>query len=366
MTRFLLLLLLLPAAAPALAQAPPALATRLVAEGFERPLFVTHAGDRSGRLFVVEQPGTIRVIEDGAVDPEPFLDIRDLVSFGGERGLLGLAFHPDFAENRYFYVNYTRKRDGASVVARFEARRNPARRLESRKTLLRFSQPFGNHNGGMLAFGPDGLLYIGAGDGGGGGDPGDRAQDPDELLGKILRIDVDGGRRYAIPDDNPFADGGGAPEIFALGFRNPWRFSFDRAAGALRVADVGQGRREEAMVVKAGRNYGWRLREGSLCFRPSEGCADGVKLVGPQVEYRHAQGRCSITGGYVYRGRDIPALRGTYLYADFCSGEAFGRRRGEDEVLLRTGMRIASFGEDRKGELYIVDIAGRVLQLVPG
>ena len=223
--------------------------------------------------------------------------------------------------------------------------------------LLSVAQPFSNHNGGMLAFGPDGHLYIALGDGGGGGDPGNRAQNPSTLLGKILRIDVDGARPYAIPPGNPFADGGGRPEIFALGLRNPWRFSFDRRNGRLLAGDVGQGRVEEIDLIRRGRNYGWPIMEGPLCFRPATGC-DRSGLTLPLASYRQLRGRCSITAGYVYRGAAIPDLVGTHLSGDFCSGEIFGLRRRERSLLLDTELRISSFGEDEAGEVYVVDIDG--------
>jgi glucose/arabinose dehydrogenase len=224
---------------------------------------VTHAGDGSGRLFVVEQAGRIRIVESGAVLEPPFLDLKNLVKSGGERGLLGLAFHPDFATNRRFFVDYTREPDGATVIAEHHAGTDSANRADPLgRVLLTVAQPFSNHNGGMLAFGPDGDLYIGLGDGGSGGDPGNRAQNPNELLGKILRIDVDGARPYAIPPLNPFANGGGRPEIYALGLRNPWRFAFDRADGRLLAGDVGQNRVEEVDVIARGGNYGWPILEG--------------------------------------------------------------------------------------------------------
>jgi glucose/arabinose dehydrogenase len=335
-----------------------------VALGLDRPVFVTHAGDGAGRLFVVEQAGMIRIVEGGALIERPFLDLRDKVAAGGERGLLGLAFHPSFAANGRFFIHYTRRRDGASVLAEFAVGSDSSRARAAGRTLLTVAQPFANHNGGMIAFGPDGFLYVGLGDGGSGGDPGNRAQDPDELLGKILRLDVDGRRPYAIPEDNPFADGGGRPEIYALGLRNPWRFSFDRERGRLFAGDVGQHSVEEIDVIRLGRNYGWRILEGSRCFNPPEDCRRrGLKR--PRAEYRHARGRCSVTGGYVYRGRAIPELEGTYLFGDFCSGEIFGLRKGVRSLLLATDLRISSFGEDEAGELYVVDHGGGVYRLEP-
>ncbi len=336
----------------------------LVVDGLTRPLFVTPAGDGSGRLFVVEQAGRIRIVENGAVLERPFLDLTELVKSGGERGLLGLAFHPGFKANGRFFVDYTREPDGATVIAEYHAAAmNPNRADPLGRLLLTVAQPFANHNGGMLAFGPDGDLYIGLGDGGSGGDPGNRAQNPNELLGKILRIDIDGARPYAIPADNPFAKGGGRAEIYALGLRNPWRFAFDRADGRLLTGDVGQNRVEEIDVIERGGNYGWPILEGPLCYRPKAGC-DRTGLAPPVADYRHDRGRCSITGGYVYRGSALPELVGTYLYGDFCSGEIFGLRQGVTSVLLDTDLQIASFGEDRNGEVYVVDLRGAVYRIV--
>ncbi|WP_455245408.1 PQQ-dependent sugar dehydrogenase [Petrachloros mirabilis] len=342
----------------------------VVTQGLQSPLFLTHAGNGSGQLFVVEQPGTIRLIDRGVLIEKPFLELRDRVSARGEQGLLGLAFHPGHRRNGRLFVNYTRKSDGATVVSEF-TRRNQEHQVaaSTERILMVVPQPYSNHNGGMVAFGPDGHLYIGLGDGGSGGDPQNRAQNSDELLGKILRIDVDRGRPYATPDDNPFSGGGGSPEIFALGFRNPWRFSFDRETGMLWLADVGQNKWEEVDLVTAGGNYGWRVMEGTHCYDPDRDCnSDGLTF--PIAEYGHEQGRCSITGGYVYRGRLIPSLRGTYLFGDYCSGEIFAVTAGADHkktsavrILMRTGFRISSFGEDEAGELYLVDHNGGVHRL---
>jgi glucose/arabinose dehydrogenase len=351
-----------PAAAPP-ARAAPAIELELVLDGLSQPLFLTHAGDGSGRLFVVEQTGRIRILgRDAGLDP-PFLDLTDQVETGSERGLLGLAFHPDFAANGRFFVNYTRAPDGASVVAEFHAGASHEHADPQERVLLTVAQPFANHNGGMVAFGPDGYLYIGLGDGGSAGDPGDRAQNPNELLGKILRIDVDGARPYGIPKDNPFAGGGGRPEVYALGLRNPWRFAFDRKDGRLLVGDVGQNRIEEIDLVGRGGNYGWPLMEGRSCYRPATDCErPGLTL--PMAQYQHGQGRCSVTGGYVYRGSALPGLAGSYLFADFCSGEIFGLRQDARSMLLDTRLQIASFGEDAAGEIYVVDLGGAVYRIV--
>jgi glucose/arabinose dehydrogenase len=348
----------------AAARAETGVDLQLVVDGLRQPVFVTNAGDGSGRLFVVEQAGRILILKDGALAERPFLDLREEVRAGGERGLLGLAFHPGFAGNGRFFVDYTREPDGATVIAELRAEPGQPDRVEPPgRVLLTVAQPFANHNGGMVAFGPDGHLYVGLGDGGSAGDPGDRAQNPEELLGKILRLDVDGAEPYAIPADNPYAQGGGRPEIFALGLRNPWRFSFDRKDGRLLAGDVGQNRIEEIDVVRRGGNYGWRLMEGRSCYRPESGC-ERPGLEPPIAEYQQEQGRCSVTGGYVYRGAQIPGLEGTYVFGDYCSGEIFGLRQGEPSVLLDPGLALASFGEDAAGELYVVDLGGAIYRIV--
>ena len=343
----------------------------IVTHGLQLPLFATHGADGSGHLFVLEQPGLIRVIDHGVLREAPFLDLRDRVwTKGNEQGLLGLAFHPEHRGNGRFFVNYNRREDGATVVAEFTRNgRSLDVSAETERILLVVPQPYLNHNGGMMAFGPDGMLYIGRGDGGSKGDPQNRAQNPQELLGKILRIDVNRGQPYAVPLDNPFVTGKGRPEVFALGVRNPWRFSFDRETGLLWLADVGQYKWEEIDIVVAGGNYGWRIMEGAHCYNPEEGCSpDGLMF--PIAEYGHEEGRCSITGGYVYRGPSVQALRGTYVFGDYCSGELFGisadaNRKGSTvpRVLMRTGLRISSFGEDQAGEIYIVDHRGGVYRL---
>ena len=259
----------------------------LVTAGLDHPLFLTHAGDRSGRLFVVEQPGTIHIVDRGVLRKEPFLDIRDRVATDGpERGLLGLAFHPDYPRNGRFFVNYTRQPDGATVVAEYRRGGSTDAASRDERVLLVVMQPAPNHNGGMGAFGPDGYLYVGLGDGGGIGDPDNRAQNFNELLGKILRIDVDHGDPYMIPADNPFAKEGGRPEIYAAGLRNPWRFSFDFTTAELWVADVGQNKWEEVDLVTRGGNYGWRVTEGFHCFNPSVSCQTRG-LAAPVMEYGH-------------------------------------------------------------------------------
>lgn len=340
--------------------------TPIVTDGLESPLFLTHAGDGSGRLFVVEQPGRIRVLERGVLLSTPFFDITERVLSGGERGLLGLAFHPDYRRNGRFFVNYNRKSDGATVLGEYRLGAAPTMALRDERVLMVVPQPYANHNGGMLAFGPDGYLYIGRGDGGSGGDPDNRAQNPEDLLGKILRIDVDRGDPYGIPSDNPFAKEGGRPEIFAFGLRNPWRFSFDSKSGELWVADVGQNKWEEIDLVTRGGNYGWRVMEGTHCYSPALLC-ETKDLIAPILEYPHEKGRCSVIGGYVYRGRVLTGLAGQYVYGDFCSGEIFGFQRTQEGkvsheplVLIKTPLRISSFGEDEAGELYVLDHSGGV------
>ncbi len=335
----------------------------IINSGLAAPLFVTTANDGSGRLFIVEQAGRIRTWAGGSLRQRPFLDLAARVLAGGERGLLGLVFHPQFAANRRFFVNYTRRPDGATIVSEFRASEDGSVALPGERRLLIVPQPFANHNGGMLAFGPGGALFIGLGDGGSAGDPLNRAQNRNSLLGKILRIDVNRSQPYAIPASNPFARGGGRPEIFAMGFRNPWRFSFDRLTGQLYVGDVGQSSVEEIDIVSRGFNYGWPLMEGDRCFEPALAC-DVHDLKQPVASYAQTGGRCSITGGYVYRGQHVPALYGTYVYGDFCTGEIFALAGGQTTVLLDTDLNIASFGENRAGELYVVDLQGTIQAIV--
>ncbi len=348
-----------------------ALSTLSFAPSLKSPVFLTHARDQSGRLFIVEQPGTIRILEKGKLLEAPFLDIKERVLLGGEQGLLGLAFHPEYRLNGRFFVNYTRKDDGATVIAEYHRSERVDLAGREERVLVSIPQPYPNHNGGMIAFGPDGYLYIGMGDGGAGGDPQNRAQNKNELLGKLLRIDVNNLVPYGIPKDNPFIKSKESHEVFAIGLRNPWRFSFDRETGDLWLADVGQNKWEEVNVVRKGGNYGWRVMEGFHCFNLPEPCGK-ENFTSPLIEYDHQGGRCSITGGYVYRGKAIPALVGTYLYGDFCSGELFlvrttqgGQVSGEPWV-LKTNAAISSFGEDENGEIYLLDRKGAVYLLAPG
>jgi glucose/arabinose dehydrogenase len=338
-----------------------------VATGLVQPVAIAHAGDT--RLFITEQRGTVVIFDGTRILPAPFLDLRNLVgSSGFEQGLLSVAFHPRYAENGFFYVNYTDV-GGDTVVARYSVSASDPNRADitTARVLLRIDQPFANHNGGQMQFGPDGYLYIGMGDGGFGGDPGNRAQNLGDLLGKMLRIDVDSGNPYGIPPSNPFINTPGArDEIWSFGLRNPWRFTFDRASGDLWIADVGQGLLEEVNFQPAtstGReNWGWRLMEGTRCFNPTSNCNDGT-LVLPVIEYGHDNGACSVTGGYVYRGTRFARLAGTYIYGDFCNGVIWGATRNgmggfTSRVLLDTSFSLSTFGEDIAGELYVADHAG--------
>lgn len=337
-----------------------------IVTGLASPIYVTSAKDGTDRRFIVEQGGVIKVLQPGATTPSVFLDITTRVLSGGERGLLGLAFHPRYAVNGRFFVNYTRQPDGATVIAEYGVSDSDPNVADSTETvLLTFAQPFANHNGGMIEFGPDGFLYIGTGDGGSANDPGNRAQNIDEFLGKILRIDVDhpnGTIPYSSPSDNPFFGAtAGRDEIYATGMRNPWRFSFDRATGDLYVGDVGQGAWEEVDLVTLGGNYGWRLFEGNHCTNLA-GC-DATGLTFPITEYGHTGGRCSITGGYVYRGVRSTLPTGTYVYGDYCTGEVFTLTGSAQALALDTSLNVSSFGEDEAGELYVVGLGGTVHRL---
>lgn len=347
------------------------LAVEEVAAGLSNPLYLTApAGD--SRLFVVEQAGRIRIIKSGQVLQSPFLDITSRVSSGGERGLLSVAFHPSYATNGFFFVNFT-DLAGNTRVERFSVSANPdLAGPASSKLILTVAQPFPNHNGGLNLFGSDGMLYIGLGDGGSAGDPQANAQDRGVLLGKILRIDIDRGDPYAIPPDNPFVGQQGARgEIWAYGLRNPWRFAFDRTAALLYVADVGQSRFEEVNVVAASRpgvNYGWVTMEGASCFNSSSCNQQGFEL--PVLVYDHSGGACSITGGFVYRGTSLPEIAGHYFYSDYCAGflRSFRYQNGAavDQRTWDVGSigSITSFGEDSGGELYMTSSNGRVYRIV--
>jgi glucose/arabinose dehydrogenase len=351
---------------------PGDVALEVLASGLSSPVFVTDAPGDPSRLFIVEKPGRIRVLRDATLLATPFLDLSSITSDGGERGLLGLAFHPRYATNGHFFVNHT-DNAGNTRILRFSGSGDLAD-AASLEIVLEISQPYGNHNGGHLAFGPDGLLYIGMGDGGSAGDPDGNGQDLATLLGSMLRIDVDA-LPYSVPSDNPFVgDAGAAPEAWAYGLRNPWRFSFDRVTGDLWIGDVGQNAVEEVSFQSAssggGENYGWNRLEGSRCYAPAACDPSGTVL--PVHEYEHGVG-CSVTGGYVYRGSALPALTGRYLFADYCQGWvrsfAFDGSAVTDVLdhsdALGPLESIVSFGEDAAGELYIVSMAGTVYRLVP-
>ncbi len=353
---------------------PWVITTSKIVGGLSAPTQVTNAGDGTNRLFVAEARGTIRVVENGALKAGYFMDIRTKVADGGERGLLGIAFDPDFETNRRLFVYYTRN-GGDIVVARYKtnASRTNVDESTGKPILLIEHSAAGNHNGGGMAFGPDGFLYIAVGDGGGSGDPGNDAQRKDSLLGKVLRINTDGtGQgtfdRYSIPKSNPYAGPTqGRGEIWARGLRNPWRISFDRGTGALFVADVGQERYEEINRQSAGaggRNYGWNAMEGKHCYKPSKCPKSGDTL--PVAEYTHAGGNCSITGGYVYRGPTQADLVGQYVFADFCSGKIWSMPQGGSTITLRrdTTENISSFGEHENGELYMVTFGGSLFRIL--
>jgi glucose/arabinose dehydrogenase len=354
-----------------------AITTQAVASGFTRPLDLEQPGDNSGRLFVVEQGGTIRIIQNGAVLPQPFLNIAGKVITGGEMGLLGLTFHPSFQTNRKFYVNYVHNAGGQiqSVIAEYMASAADPNQADpaSERILLTVNQTgnFTNHKAGQLAFGNDGFLYFGLGDGGSEGDPLGNGQNTQTLLGKMMRIDVNAtspGQQYAVPPDNPFTAGGGLPEIYAVGFRNPWRFSFDRPSGRLFVADVGQDKFEEIDIVQKGGNYGWSIMEASHCFKPPTGCnMAGLSL--PIVEIPHPEAE-AVMGGFVYHGTALAGMQGAYIFGDL-SGKIWSLMENPPNTFTRaqladTGVNISSFGQDSAGELYVVDIGGgRVLKIVP-
>jgi glucose/arabinose dehydrogenase len=351
-----------------------------VASGLSSPVLVTHAGDGSGRLFVVEQTGKIKILKGGTVLPTPFLSLSASILAGGEQGLLGLAFHPQFESNGKFYV-YITLRNGNNAVNEYRVDAPytaDTARWQTGRRIMTISHPtYSNHNGGNLAFGPDGYLYIGTGDGGSSGDPFNRSQNLNSFLGKILRINPNlpnaaGTRNYRIPQTNPYVGRTGLDEIWARGVRNPWRYSFDRANGDLWIGDVGQNRWEEidrsraVSGLNAGRglNYGWRVMEGRACFNPSTACNKTGKVV-PIAVYGHSLG-CSVTGGYVSRGPDA-LLAGGYIYGDFCSGRIWGfdaAAASPTPALLKdTTLNISSFGEDEAGNLYVVDLGGSVYLL---
>ena len=371
-----------PSATPTPTAAPawPAISLNPVASGLASPVDMADPNDgssrsSSGRLFVVEQAGRVRIIRNGQLDATPLLDITDRVRCCGERGLLGIALPPGYTQKGYFYLNYTTDALGKlqSRISRFHLSGDTnIADPDSEQIVLAYDQPFGNHNGGGLAFGPDGFLYIGVGDGGSSGDPDNRAQNLSDILGKMLRIDVETGNpaTYTIPASNPFVGQTNArPEIWSYGLRNPWRYSFDRQTGDLFVADVGQNGYEEIDFQPAasggGENYGWRITEGTHCYNPNP--CDSAGLTLPVADYDRSDGR-SVTGGFVYRGAAWPALQGIYLYADYVSGRVWGLRftstGWENRLLLESNRNISSFGQDAAGELYVIDHAGGILRVI--
>jgi glucose/arabinose dehydrogenase len=357
-------------------EGPVPVALQDVATGLDLPVYLT-APPGDPRLFIVEKGGAIRVVAGGTLLPTPFLDLTGRVSTGSEQGLLGLAFDPAYATSGRFYVHYTDPA-GTTTLSSFRVSAGSPDQADpaSETVLLTAEQPFDNHNGGQILFGPDGMLYLGLGDGGSGGDPGGRGQSLADLLGDILRVDVGDGTSYTVPSDNPFvAVAGARPEVWSYGLRNPWRFSFDPASGDLYIADVGQNAWEEVDVATAasgagrGANFGWNATEGRHCFA-DPGC-DPAGYALPVLEYSHAEG-CSITGGYVYRGAAIPALQGHYFYGDYCSGWVRSFRFQDGQATepyqwstLAPGGPVTSFGQDAQGELYLLTAGGRVSRIVP-
>jgi glucose/arabinose dehydrogenase len=346
------------------------IALQTFASGFSSPVAIVNAGD--SRLFVVQRGGLIRIVNaNGTINTTPFLSLSSIITAGGERGLLGLAFHPDYATNGRFYVNYTRSGDGATVIAKYTVSTtdpniaNPA----SAEVLLTIAQPFSNHNGGSLNFGPDGYLYIGMGDGGSGGDPDNYGQNINSLLGKMLRIDVDVESGYTIPADNPYVGVAGADEIWGVGMRNPWKFSFDTQTGDLWIADVGQNEREEINKVSApltaGLNFGWRCYEANIPYN-TNGCQSASNYFMPVANYNLGSGNCSITGGYVYRGTTYSNMVGKYFFADYCSNRIgwVGNNGGTITWTSAFGGNFTSFGEDINGELYVAGISNGIVSRI--
>lgn len=367
----ILVAFLFSALSAASAQPLPKIELELVGSGFNEPVHIVGQPGLPERLLVTEQAGRVYSLDHGVKGLEPFLDLSAVVDSGGEKGLLSIAFHPQFKRNGKIYVNYTKSDpELRTVVAELKLDPTTGRiDTKTERQILAVNQPYSNHNGGQIAFGPDGMLFIGMGDGGSRMDPRGHGQNTDSLLGDILRIDVDGGDPYGVPMDNPFSEGrGGKPEIWAFGFRNPWRFSFDRKTGELWVGDVGQDHFEEIDIVRRGGNFGWNVYEGSRCLRIQIDCKrHGFEM--PVVEYGHDVGQ-SVTGGFVYRGEKFPELQGVYLYADYVTGRIWGVRYAGGKVqqpslLLDTSHRISSFGESTNGELYLASHnKGEIYQIV--
>jgi glucose/arabinose dehydrogenase len=371
----LVALLLSPAAsaqaAPSQTSIPPNIVLEPVISGLDHPVLATNAGDGSGRIFIVQQTGQILILKGTTLNATPFLDVSGLITnpAGGEQGLLGLAFDPNYSTNGNFFITYTDKTDvGNDILERFHVSANAdIADSNSGQIVLSVTEPFENHNGGNIAFGPDGFLYFGLGDGGNGGDPQGNGQNTNTLLGKLLRLDVSS-LPYSIPSGNPFTGAGVKHEIWSYGLRNPWRFSFDKSTGDLYVGDVGQGAEEEidfqAAGAAGGQNYGWNSREGNLCYAT---CTIPSGYVPPVSVYTHSDG-CAVTGGYVYRGTQFPALQGVYLFSDYCSGTLWGMYKNSSnqwvkKAIMETGYNVSSFGEDEAGELYIVDLGGNLVHI---
>ncbi len=340
---------------------------------FSRPIDFVAANDGSNRIFIAEQAGTIRMFtnDEKATTSSPFLDISSKVSYGGERGLLGLALHPDFKNNGFFFINYTRGSPMETVISRFKATGNTADPA-SEEVILTYPQPQSNHNGGGLLFGKDGFLYIASGDGGGGGDPQNYAQNLSSLLGKILRIDINSTEKgkYGIPADNPFRNNSQSyrEEIYAYGLRNPWRISFDEVSGQIWAGDVGQNAKEEIDIIVKGGNYGWRKKEGKNCYNPASNCEEDG-FIAPVWDYGRGDGDVSVTGGFVYRGKNLPSLTGKYIYGDYASGRIWALHIREDKsvthtLLIEKGGNISSFGIDANKELYFCQHnTGKIMKL---
>ena len=380
------ILLLLPLFLAQESASQPALALERVVKGLDQPLFLTSPAGDFERLFILERPGRIRILKSGVLLEEPFLDLKKKITTRGEGGILGLAFHPDYHENGRFFINYTEKKDkGATIVAGFSVDPDDPDLADpdSRVELLRISQPWANHNGGMVEFGPDGFLYVGMGDGGAAGDPGNRAQDGSTFLGKLLRLDVDGEAPYGIPEDNPFLEEDDfLDEIWAYGLRNPWRFSFDRLTGDLWIGDVGQNAWEEIHFHPAGApggvHFGWRTWEGTHPFLGKSSTLEETSLPVHEYAQKGTPKRRSVTGGYVYRGASIPWLQGSYLFADWVSNEVWSGRLQDGKLIAiqdrtrelapKPGKRlggVVSFGEDAAGEVYILCmLSGKVWRIV--
>ncbi|WAC15384.1 PQQ-dependent sugar dehydrogenase [Dyadobacter pollutisoli] len=346
---------------------------------FQSPVDLTHANDGSNRLFVLEQEGTIRVFDNNSstATSQEFLNIKSKVSYGGEAGLLGLTFHPDYKNNGYFFLNYTRKTGGKleTAIVRYKVSASNKNQADaaSETVLFTFDQPFDNHNGGAVKFGKDGYLYVSTGDGGSWGDPSNNGQNKSAFLGKILRVDVNSTEKgnYGIPKDNPFAGNkeGFREEIYAYGLRNPWRISFDDATNTLWAGDVGQNAREEIDIIVKGGNYGWRRKESVDCYNPKKDCGESG-LIDPVLDMPQSKGEHSITGGFVYRGNNVPALRGKYIFGDYVSGRVFALETKDGKAVKNTILaegvgQISAFGTDAANELYICNHGtGKILKLV--